>query len=135
MLSNGTQSADFIKILHPTLQRNNLSHVAITCCEATGWKVQADMTKAVVAAGAENLVGVFTGHTYSSAISSTLPTTRRVWQTEASDLRYHWSTAWYTGVGDGDGLTWANHIHDGLTAGNVSAYLWWEGVQDAATNG
>ncbi len=135
MLMNGTQSADFIKVLHPTLQKNGLAHIAITCCEATGWKVQAKMTSDVVAAGAEDLVGVFTGHTYSSEIKSTLPTTRRVWETECSDLRYKWSTAWYTSGAAGDGLTWANHIHDGLTLGNVNAYLWWVATQDKATNG
>lgn len=34
MVSNGYQSADFIQILHPTLQRANLSNVLITCCDA-----------------------------------------------------------------------------------------------------
>jgi len=136
MLSNGTQAADFIKVLHPTLRKNNLSHVAIACCEATGWKAQAALTKDIVAAGAEDLVGVFTGHTYSAPITSTQPTTRsKVWQTEASDLVGKWSTAWYTTGADGDGLVWAYHLHDGLTAGNVSAYLWWVATQDRETNG
>jgi len=115
MLSNGTQSADFIKILHATLQKNNLSHVAIACCEATGWQIQANMTRDVVAAGAEDLVGIFTGHTYTTPITVRLPTTRKTWQTEASDLVGKWSTAWYTNGAAGDGLTWAGWIHDGLT--------------------
>jgi O-glycosyl hydrolase len=136
MVMNGTQSADFIKVLHPTLRRANLSDVAITCCEATGWLSQVAMTTDVVAAGAEDLVGVFTGHTYTSPITRTQPTTRKVWETECSDLAKKWSTAWYTPGGhDGDGLRWAGHIHDGLTAGNVSAYLWWVGTQDRAASG
>lgn len=135
MLMNGAQAADFTKILSPTLDRANLSHVAIACCEATGWNQQITITRDMIKGGAEDLVDVFTGHTYNSQITQTLPTKQKVWQTEASDLTGRWSTAWYTSQGaTGDGLTWANHIYMGLTAGNVSAYLWWVGTQDRATN-
>ncbi len=134
MQMNGDQAADFIKVLHPTLQKNSLSDVAIACCEATGWTVQSKMTSAIVAAGAEDMVGVFTGHTYTSDINRTQPTSRKVWETETSDLAGRWSTDWYTNGTKGDGLTWANNIHTGLTTGNVSAYLWWVATQDKATN-
>ena len=134
MVSNGQQSADFIKILHPTLQKANLSSVQITCCDATGWKAQTTMTQDLVKAGVEPLIGVMTSHPYSSGISGTLPTTRKVWETEYSDLSGSWSTAWYTSGASGDGYTWANHIYTGLTSGNVSAYLWWVATQDRATN-
>ncbi len=134
MQMNGEQAADFIKVLHPTLQRSGLADVAIACCEATGWTVQARMTAAIVAAGAEPLVGVFTGHTYTSDINTTQPTARKVWETETSDLAGRWSTDWYTNGTKGDGLTWAANIHTGLTTGNVSAYLWWVATQDKTTN-
>jgi len=134
MVMDGAQAADFIKILYPTLQKNNLSDVAIACCEATGWMTQKKMTADIVAAGAEHLVGVFTGHTYTSDINTTFPTTQKVWETETSDLAGSWSTDWYNTGSKGDGFTWANNIHAGLTTGNVSAYLWWEGTQDKATN-
>jgi len=136
MVSNGYQSADFIKILHPTLQRANLSNVLITCCDATGWKAQTNMTKDLKAAGVEDLIGVMTSHPYSSALDGPLPTTRKVWETEFSDLAGKWSTDWYTAPGaTGDGYRWAYLIHTGLTTGNVSAYLWWVGTQDRETNG
>jgi len=138
MLSTGQQSADFIRVLHPTLARANLSHVQITCCEATGWKTQANMTRDLITAGVEDLVGVITSHPYTSDITEPQPTSRKVWETEYSDLSGSWSTAWYTpgttNGASGDGFTWANHIHTGLTTGNVSAYLWWVATQDRETN-
>ncbi|KAK0704844.1 glycoside hydrolase superfamily [Lasiosphaeris hirsuta] len=134
MQSNGSQSADFIKVLHPTLAKAGLSHVHIACCDATGWRVQATMTNALKEAGVEDLIGIITSHPYSNGISATLPTSRKVWQTEYSDLAGGWSTAWYTNGATGDGYTWANHIYTGLTAGNVSAYLWWVATQDRETN-
>ncbi|RYP55631.1 hypothetical protein DL769_010099 [Monosporascus sp. CRB-8-3] len=134
MQVNGNQAADFIKILHPTLAKSNLSHVAITCCEATGWNAQSQYTQQLKSAGVENMVGVITGHTYTSGISFAQPTTRKVWETECSDLSGGWSTAWYSWGASGDGYTWANNIYTGLTTGNVSAYLWWVGTQDRAMN-
>ncbi|KAK0706969.1 glycoside hydrolase family 30 protein [Lasiosphaeria miniovina] len=136
MQSNGQQSADFIKVLYPTLQSAGLSSVAITCCDATGWTAQATMTRALKDAGVEDLIGVITSHPYTSAISGTQPTSRKVWESEYSDLSGSWSTAWYSGGSGstGDGYTWANNIYTGLTSGNLSAYLWWVATQDKATN-
>lgn len=121
MQSSGQQSADFIKVLHPTLQKAGFSNVSITCCEATGWSAQSGMTNALRAAGVEDMVGVITGHTYSSPITGPQPTRNKVWETECSDLNGRWSTAWYSNGGSGDGFTWANNIYTGLTTGNVSA--------------
>lgn len=121
MQSTGQQSADFIKVLYPTLQKAGLSNVSITCCEATGWQAQSTMTTALKNAGVESMVGVITAHTYTSGISGTQPTSRKVWETECSDLSGGWSTAWYTNGAAGDGFTWANNIYTGLTTGNVSA--------------
>ncbi|ORY56955.1 glycoside hydrolase superfamily [Pseudomassariella vexata] len=134
MQVNGNQAADFIKVLYPTLAKNNMSNVAITCCEATGWNIQSQYTQQLKSAGVESMVGVITGHTYTSGISGSQPTTRKVWETECSDLNGRWSTSWYSNGGSGDGYTWANNIYTGLTTGNVSAYLWWVGTQDRATN-
>lgn len=129
MQVNANQAADFIKILHPTLESNNLSHVAITCCEATGWNAQSQYTQQLKSAGVEGMLGVISGHTYSSGIGGAQPTTRKVWETECSDLSGGWSTAWYSYGGAGDGYTWANNIYTGLTTGNVSAYLWVSGLR------
>jgi O-glycosyl hydrolase len=121
MQSTGQQSADFIKVLYPALQKAGLSNVSIACCEATGWQAQSTMTAALKNAGVEDMIGVITAHTYSSSISGTQPTSRKVWETECSDLSGGWSTAWYTNGAAGDGFTWANNIYTGLTTGNVSA--------------
>ncbi|KAH6656321.1 glycoside hydrolase family 30 protein [Truncatella angustata] len=134
MQISGAQAADFIKVLYPTLAQNNMSHVVITCCEATGWNMQSQYTQQLKAAGVEAMVGAITGHTYTSGISGAQSTTRKVWETECSDLNGGWSTAWYSNGGGGDGYTWANNIYTGLTTGNVSAYLWWVGTQDRSTN-
>jgi len=134
MSSTGQQSADFIKILHPALQKANLSHVQIACCDATGWQSQANITHDLRFEGVEDLIGVITSHPYTSDINGSLPTTRPVWETEYSDLMGNWSTEWYTTGHLGDGYAWANNIHNGLTNGNVSAYLWWLATQDRETN-
>jgi O-glycosyl hydrolase len=134
MQVSAAQAADFVKVLHPTLAASNMSHVAIACCEATGWAAQSQYTQQLRSAGVEAMVGVVTAHTYTSGISGTQPTSRTVWETECSDLSGGWSTAWYGSGGSGDGYVWANNIYTGLTAGNVSAYLWWVGTQAGATN-
>ncbi|ORY18821.1 glycoside hydrolase superfamily [Clohesyomyces aquaticus] len=134
MLSSGTQAADFIKVLYPTLQKNNLSDVGINCCDGTGWSVSSQHASQIAAAGAENMVYAITSHEYSSRISGVMRTTRRVWQTEYSDLNGGWSTAWYSNGGAGDGFTWANTVFNGIVQSNLTAYIFWEGVQDRATN-
>ncbi|KAF2470663.1 glycoside hydrolase [Lindgomyces ingoldianus] len=134
MLSSGTQAADFIKILYPTLQKNNMSDVGINCCEGTGWSVASGHASQIAAAGVENMVYAITSHEYTSRISGTMKTTRRVWQTEYSDLNGGWSTSWYSSGGAGDGFTWANTVFNGIVNSNLTAYIFWEGVQDRATN-
>jgi len=134
MLSSGTQAADFVKVLRPTLDRANFTSVGINCCEATGWNVAKQHQQQIAAAGAESLVYAITSHEYTSRISGTMRTTARVWQTEYSDLNGGWSTAWYSNGGAGDGFTWANTVFNGVVNSNLSAYIFWEGVQDRATN-
>lgn len=134
MQSSGTQAAEFIKILRPTLDKNNLTSVGINCCEATGWSVTGQHASQIASAGALGMVYAITSHEYTSRISGTLSTKARVWQTEYSDLNGGWSTAWYSSGGAGDGFTWANTVMNTVTNSNLSAYIFWEGVQDRATN-
>ncbi|PSN61176.1 glycoside hydrolase [Corynespora cassiicola Philippines] len=134
MLSSGTQAAEFVKILRPALDAVNLTHIGINCCEATGWSVAGQHASQIASAGAEGLVYAITSHEYTSRVGSPLRTRARVWQTEYSDLNGGWSTAWYSNGGAGDGFTWANTVFNGIVNANLSAYLFWEGVQDRATN-
>ncbi|KAF1997738.1 glycoside hydrolase family 30 protein [Amniculicola lignicola CBS 123094] len=134
MQSSGSQAAEFIKVLRPTLDKANLTDVGINCCEATGWSVASQHASQIASAGAESMVYAMTSHEYTSRISGTMRTTRRVWQTEYCDLNGAWSTGWYSNGGAGDGFTWANTVFNGIVNSNLSAYLYWEGVQDRATN-
>jgi O-glycosyl hydrolase len=134
MQSSGTQAAEFIKVLRPTLDKANLTSVGINCCEGTGWNVATQHASQIASAGAISSVYAITSHEYSSRISGVMNTKAKVWQTEYSDLNGGWSTGWYSNGGTGDGYTWANTVFNGIVNSNLSAYIFWEGVQDRATN-
>ncbi|ETS75297.1 hypothetical protein PFICI_12241 [Pestalotiopsis fici W106-1] len=134
MRSSGTQAADFIKVLGPTLQKANLSHVGINCCDAEGWSSQASMTSQL--ASVDQYLSTITAHAYTSSPNSPMGSARGhpVWQTEAADLNGAWTAAWYASGGAGEGMTWANNIYTALVSANCSAYLYWVGVQGGDTN-
>ncbi|KAF4625601.1 hypothetical protein G7Y89_g12564 [Cudoniella acicularis] len=132
MESSGAQAADFIKVLYPTLQKANLEDVGIACCDAEGWGDQKSMTGSL--SSVNSMVNLITSHAYTSQPSSPIGTTHHVWQTEWADLQGAWTAAWYGSGGAGEGMTWANHIHDGITTANCSGYLYWVGAQGGNTN-
>jgi O-glycosyl hydrolase len=134
MQSNGNQAAEVIKVLRPTLDRANLTDVVINCCEATGWNVANQHAQQLISSGVEGMLGAITSHEYTSRIGSPIRTKAKVWQTEYCDLNGGWNTDWYRNGGAGDGYTWANNIMNGMVNSNLSAYLFWEGIQDRATN-
>jgi O-glycosyl hydrolase len=127
MSSSGTQAADFIKVLRPTLDRNNLTDVGINCCEGTGWNIASQHASQMIAAGVESMLFAVTSHEYSSRVGSKMNTKAHVWETEYSDLNGGWSTSWYSNGGAGDGFTWANTVFNGIVNSNLNAYLFWEG--------
>jgi O-glycosyl hydrolase len=133
MLSSGTQAAEFIKTLVPTLKAANLS-TTITCCDSEGWSNQASMTSQLKSYGAEPLLSTITSHSYTSSPGSPLSTTRKVWQTENADLQGAWQPVFYSNGGAGEGMRWAGLIHSAVANANVSAYLYWIGVQSGNTN-
>ncbi|KAJ7055579.1 glycoside hydrolase [Mycena amicta] len=135
MNSNGQQAADFIKVLSPTLAAANLT-TNIICCDSEGWNNQVTMTAAINTAGALNLVGVVTSHSYTSSPGTTqINTTHNVWQTEFADLGDPViPNNWFSNGGAGEGLTWANHIFDGIVNSRLSAYLHWIGAEPGTTN-
>lgn len=128
MRSSGAQAADFIKILRPTLDSNNMSHIIINCCDTMGWTVMNQFLGQM--SGVMSMVGTITGHSYSSTATSRLSTTLKSWMTEAADNNGAWTSAWYSNGGAGEGMTWANNIYTAVTSANVSAYLYWIGAQD-----
>ncbi|KAL2751990.1 glycoside hydrolase family 30 protein [Sodiomyces alcalophilus JCM 7366] len=133
MRSNAEQVADFLPILHKTLEDAGLD-VGISCCEQTGWQATQQMVSQIQALGVEHLLTTWAGHEYTSPINAPLDTELSVWQSEYCDLNDRWTTAWDSGVSRGDGYRWASVLHRALAVGNVNAYLWWLVVQDEATN-
>jgi len=135
MNSNGAQAGDFIKVLHATIEANNLtSQVGIGCCESEGWANQANMLNGIKSAGAESMLAMVTSHTYTGGSSTPMNTKVPVWLSEQCDLNGGWTTSWYGNGGAGEGLTWANNIYNAVTATQVSGYLYWEGVQAPSPN-
>ncbi|KAG8951183.1 hypothetical protein FRC04_006665 [Tulasnella sp. 424] len=129
MQSDAPQAASFIPTLYNTLNSNGLSNIKITCCDATGWSAQQTLTSGLVSAGMEQYLGVITSHMYSGDPNSPLSTKLKVWETEGADLNDAWCTTWYSNGGACEGLTWANKIQTGIVNANLSAYLYWEGVE------
>ncbi|KAG8986047.1 hypothetical protein FRB90_004236 [Tulasnella sp. 427] len=113
MLSNSTQAADFIPTLYNTLKSNSLSNVKITCCDAMGWSTQRTLTAGLVSAGMEQYLGradVADQHQPQDvAVRGRGPQRRMV-----HDV--------------------ANKINTGIVNANLSAYLFWEGVEVNVTS-
>ncbi|KAK5700055.1 hypothetical protein LTR97_006190 [Elasticomyces elasticus] len=134
MQSDGRQAADFIEVLHPTLQAAGLK-TEIACCDGSGWQQNRERLTGIQEAGDEDLIGLVTAHGYSDYPSYPFNTTKHVWQTE-------WSTfdpinyAWYSG-GDrfqSDGITWANNIHNLFAVSNANGHLYWWGAANTTDN-
>jgi hypothetical protein len=85
----------------------------------------------------EQYLKVFTSHMYTGDPNSVLSTQLKVWQTEGADLNSEWCTAWYNNGSLCEGMTWANKIAMAILDANISAYLYWEGVEanDQASSG
>ncbi|KAK3298075.1 glycoside hydrolase superfamily [Chaetomium fimeti] len=132
MRSSGSQAADFIKVLRPTLDNNDLGSVIINCCDTMGWTTMNSMLSQM--GSTQSMLGTVTGHSYTSSATSQLSTKLKTWMTEAADNNGAWTSAWYSNGGAGEGMTWANHIYSAITGANVSAYLYWIGGQDRSSN-
>ncbi|KAI1493570.1 glycoside hydrolase family 30 protein [Biscogniauxia mediterranea] len=132
MRFSGSQAAEFINVLGPTLEKANLSSVGINCCDAEGWNSQAGMLSQL--SSADQYISTITAHSYTSSPGGPMNTRHRVWQTEAADLNGAWQGAWFSGGGPGEGMTWANNIYTAIVNANASGYLHWIGAQTGTTN-
>jgi hypothetical protein len=133
MISTGAQSASFIPILSAVFKAGGYGNISLTCCDAEGWSSQKTMTAAIIAAGAESYLSVITSHMYTSDPTTPMTTSLKTWQTEGADLNSAFCTTWYSSGGPCEGLTWAAKISTGVISANLSAYLYWEGVEPNAT--
>ncbi|KAJ5379655.1 uncharacterized protein N7496_002083 [Penicillium cataractarum] len=136
MLSNGTQAADFIRVLAKTIKKSGLS-LKINCCDGIGWDDQEAMMAGLEAGPdpAINYLDVVTGHGYDSAPTYPLSTNKKTWQSEWADLTGAFTPyTFYENGGPGEGLTWANHIQVALRDAEVSGFLYWIGAENSTTN-
>ncbi|KUL85877.1 hypothetical protein ZTR_06370 [Talaromyces verruculosus] len=139
MGSNGTQAAEFVKILGQTLEREGID-IELTCCDGVGWSEQEAMIPGLQVVGpdgksAEDYLSVVTGHGYSSAPTFPLSTKRRTWLTEWTDLSGAFTPyTFFADGGAGEGMTWANHIQTAFVNANVSAFIYWIGAENSTTN-
>ena len=134
MSMSPAQMATVLDVLGPTMKNSGLA-TQLSCCAATGWSVAGQYAAAIEAdptALADTAVA--TGHGYSGAPTSPLPGwSKPAWETEWSTFE-GFSSAWDDGS-DASGMTWAQHIHQGLTGANLSAYLYWWGSTTPSENG
>jgi glucosylceramidase len=124
------QATEFAKVVGPAASAAGLN---LACCDATGWSKQRDYTAAITAdAQADSQVKVHTGHSYSSAVTGPLPTTRKTWMSEWGPTGSTWSESWDDGSAS-SGITVAQTVHTALTTGGVAGYLYWYGASTGAT--
>ncbi|MEO3868531.1 glycoside hydrolase [Nonomuraea sp. B12E4] len=122
------QARDFAKVLGPIAEG-----VKVACCDSFGWTESKAYTAAIEAdREARRWVKTHTGHTYASPVDGPLPTARRTWMSEWNPNGTTWNVNWDDGSGY-DGFTIAQAVHDALTLGNVSAYIYWLGGSRGAT--
>ena len=140
MQASGFQIADILSSLHVVLQDSDFhSQTRIVCCEATGWGDAKDILAELQSVpGAEDIIHIYSTHGYS--VNPALPFTfqnenKNVWQTEWADLTGRWNPAWDDLGKDGEGISWANKIHQALTLSNISAFFYWIGASEGNSNG
>lgn len=128
------QAADFAAVLGPTLRASGL-RTRIACCDTVGWADLPDYAHAILAdPAARRAITLFTSHGYSSAPTSAVDTGgRHVWQSEWSNGRGAFNTAWDDGSPQ-SGFTWAQHVLDGLTKANLNAFLYWWGISTSTNS-
>jgi O-glycosyl hydrolase len=134
MTMSPAQMASVLDVVGPTMRNSGLS-TQVECCAATGWPVSGNYASAIESdPTALADTAALTGHGYSGAPTSPLSGwTKPAWETEWSTFE-SWNPAWDDGS-DASGLTWAQHIYQGLTGANLSAFLYWWGSTTPSENG
>ncbi len=128
------QTANFLDVLGPTVASSGLS-TKINCCATEGWNF-AQQYAAAIEADPTALAdtATFTSHGYTQAPTTPLSGwTKPVWETEWSTFET-WDPAWDDGTA-ASGLTWAQHIFQGLDGSNLNAFLYWWASSTPSGNG
>lgn len=132
MLVNSAQATSFLSVFGPTMKASGLA-TKVTCCDTLGFNLLPGYVSSVGGNSTANAdTGVFTSHGYSGAPTS--PTSsggRSVWESEWSVNGSTFDTSWDDGS-QSSGLTWAQHVQTGMTAANLSAFLYFWGVSSTS---
>jgi O-glycosyl hydrolase len=136
MTMSPAQLASLLDVVGPAVKNSGLS-TQVECCAATGWPNSGSEASAIEAdPTALADTAVFSSHGYSGAPTTPLAGwTKPVWETEwFGNTSSTWDPAWDDGTVD-SGLTWAQHIYQGLTGANLNAFLFWQGADPNNGNG
>ena len=137
MIMSPAQTANFMQVLGETLARSGLPTRA-ECCDSIGWNFAQQYAASIEADKTVNgETALFTSHGYFGAPNSPLRGwSKPVWETEWAPIGPGWDPAWDDGS-PSSGFTWAHNIYTGLTAANLSAflYLWGANTNPNAANG
>jgi O-glycosyl hydrolase len=134
MQMSPAQTANFLDTLGPAMASSGLS-TKTECCATEGWDF-AQQYAAAIEADPTALAdtSVFTSHGYTQAPATPLGGwSKPAWETEWSTFE-GWDPAWDDGS-VASGLTWAQHIYQGLTGSALSAFLYWWGSTTPSLNG
>jgi O-glycosyl hydrolase len=134
MQMSPSQTANFLDVLGPALASSGLS-TKMECCATEGWDY-AQQYAAAIESDPTALAdtAAFTSHGYTAAPTTPLSGwSKPAFQTEWSTFET-WDPAWDDGT-DASGMTWAQHIYQGLTGANLNAFLYWWGSTTPAENG
>jgi O-glycosyl hydrolase len=134
MQMSPAQTTNFLDVLGPTLASSGLP-TKMECCATEGWDYAQQYAAAIEADSTASAdTALFTSHGYTEAPTTPLSGwTKPAWETEWSTFET-WDPAWDDGT-DASGLTWAQHIYQGLTGANLNAFLYWWGSTTPAENG
>ncbi len=127
MVMNPTQAANFIAVLGPTVKKAGLN-TKIVCCDGEGWDTAQSYANGITSnPTANSYTSVISSHGYTAPPNSALSGTgsKHIWETEWSKFDT-WDPTWDSGT-DASGFTWAQYIYTGITAANLSAFLYWWG--------
>jgi O-glycosyl hydrolase len=134
MQMSPSQTANLLDVLGPTLASSGLS-TQMECCATEGWDYAQQYASAIESdPTALADTAAFTSHGYTEAPATPLSGwSKPAWETEWSTFET-WDPAWDDGTG-ASGLTWAQHIYQGLTGSNLNAFLYWWGSTTPSENG
>jgi O-glycosyl hydrolase len=135
MVMSPAQTADFLDFLGPTMARSGLP-TRTECCATEGWNYAQQYAAAIEADPvADRYTSVFTSHGYTEAPASPVAGwAKPVWETEWAHFGAAFDPAWDDGTVS-SGFSWAQNIYTALTTANVSAFLYWEGIDPNNGNG